>query len=144
MTATVRYKSVLNTTGEVLYPGDIPTKDGDDKQFRIVRRVLAAADIGDEEGQTQHNPDGALVCAISLTENVLSVTGRTYRNGVLIDGTVFGGAAHVNITQSAIRYFVSDGATLRHIRVRDLGTVAQTQIAAGDVIVVELITGPAV
>lgn len=50
--AIIRQAVITNTTGGVLTQGIL--EDGRDTKLLAIKRALAAADIGEAEGQTQH------------------------------------------------------------------------------------------
>ena len=61
MLGTIRYKFVKNKTGLPLTVENFKDiNDGNDKQFKIVNRLIGAGDIGVDPGQTGH-PDGAIL-----------------------------------------------------------------------------------
>lgn len=79
MTATVRYKFIKNTTGQPLTVANFPYKtDGDDKQYRFIRHILTAADIGTNPGQVGHL-EGLILDLIPLNYNVIWFQVDIYR-----------------------------------------------------------------
>jgi len=54
MVASVRHTEFTNATGAVVAAGGAEVEKGQDYGFEVVKRTLAAADIGTDEGETQH------------------------------------------------------------------------------------------
>ncbi len=88
MTTSVRYKFVKNATGAALTATTFPMQgDGDDRQFRVVKHVLVAADIGTGAGQTGH-ASGMILDVLSSTTNPLWVLGFVSRPTAAVSGMV--------------------------------------------------------
>ena len=79
MTTSVRYQNVQNTLGIALTSANFPyLGDGDDKQFKVIKRQLSAADIGIGAGQIG-NASGAIIGVAPSTANVLWIEALIYR-----------------------------------------------------------------
>lgn len=142
MTTAIRYKKVLNTTGAALAPAGISDKsDGNDKQYRIITRTLAAADIGAGPGQTQH-AQGCIVDQLPPGTNVLSIKGLTYRLGVLLDNTPWGTATQFTGALTGIAQIAYSVNALNQVIVHDATALATLQLAADDEVIIKLIIGP--
>lgn len=149
MTSSVRYKHVENTLGAVLTTSNFPyTTDGDDKQFKVVKRIVKEADVGTAAGQLGHAL-GAILEVVPSTMNVLWILGFVHRpvtpvSGVTpyenITGKIFPvGNPVTAITQVNVRTALGLDNTIRAIDVSQ-GTTAA--IAAGDIITAVLMIGP--
>jgi len=138
MTTSVRYKLVTNTTGAALTAAGVPAGDGDDKLYRVIERVFAAADIGNGAGQTQ-NAGGCIVDVLPAGTNALILEGAAYK--------VNAGAARRldNLTLAAGAQIASLSYSIdanNAVRVVDAGNNATVQLAANDYVVIKLTIGP--
>jgi hypothetical protein len=143
MTTSVRYKNVANTLGAAFTLDNFPFgSDGDDKQLKIVKRIIAAADIGTGAGQIG-NALGAIVDIIPPTTNViwfqlfifrpLAGVPVPYKN---LQGVVVTPA--VPVAQFQVLGLLGTDNTIRAIDAAQGGTAA---IAAGDIITAFAIIG---
>jgi hypothetical protein len=148
MTSSVRYKHVENKLGVALTKSNFPyTTDGDDKQFKVIKRIVADADVGVGAGQLG-NALGAILDVIPSTVNVLWVLGFVHRP----DAAVGGVTPYINLigkafpiptplTQVNLEFALGLDNTIRAIDVGQGGTAA---IISGDIITAILILGPKV
>lgn len=146
MTTTVRYQYVENTLGAAFTLDNFPyTSDGDDKQVKVVRRIVAAADLGTAAGQLRH-ASGAIACVVPATSNVLMVEASVQRPVTAIGNMI----PYKNITgivspiptptaQLDVRVALGEDNTIRII---DAGASAGVQLATDDVVIVKLTLGP--
>lgn len=150
MTTSVRYQNVQNTLGIALTSANFPyLGDGDDKQFKVIKRQLSAADIGIGAGQIG-NASGAIIGVAPSTANVLWIEALIYRpatalgNGSTpydnITGRIFPvGATPVNtITQVKVQVYLGLDNTINAIDISQ-GTTAA--LAIGDYIIAKLFVG---
>jgi hypothetical protein len=141
MTLSIRYKEVTNTTGAPLTPAGISPSDGDDKQYRITTRILTAADIGANPGQSQ-DPEGCLIDVLR-SGHFHEVKCATYRDGRLLDNVSDAGSTH----RAYIIYGFDDeatdgdGNTYTRIEFSDQGTDDDVRLEAGDIIVATIFIG---
>lgn len=142
MTSSVRYKYVNNLTANPYSSSSFPAQtDGDDKQFKFVRRVLGAADVGGTVGKTR-DPLGAILDVIPPYYNVLWIQGITYRPSAQIVGNIRGyytlDSATIGGHAVNIIYALNSDNT---IRVIDDATDAAAYLAEGDVVTANIILG---
>ena len=138
MTTTVRFKEVLNTTGAALTSAGVASNDGDEKALKKIKRVLVAADIGANAGQTQHG-QGCLVDVLAPGTTVISLSGESFKVSNAterrrLDNLTLNSGAQI----ASLKYFINAS---NEIRVIDAGNNAAVQLAAGDVVSVEIVTG---
>lgn len=134
--AILRYATQSNATGAALTSALI-TK-GEDYTFKSIKRILAAADVGNAAGQTQH-ANGCLVVQFSgaIIKDVVHFS--VFRPGGgwnrIADNIYAAAAANVFNTGWAIS---ADGASLL---LRDQGTGAPGLLVAGDFIQALVVLG---
>lgn len=145
MTTALRYQLVQNTSNPaaVMTAETAPPGDGSDRSYRVIERILAAIDVGAEAGKTQ-NASGCIVAVLPAGTNILVLEGRSYKQTVngpppqfrLADNMSDAAIDHIaNITY----WFNTADNT---IRVRDYAADAAVQLAANDIIVINLTFGP--
>lgn len=149
MTSVVRYQNVENLLGVPFTAANFPFQtDGDDRQEKVVKRVLAGADISTAAGGIGHAL-GAIIGMIPVTSNVLWVEGSVYRQGTTlsngsipyskINGVIFPVASPVtSITQVNVQFYLGLDGTIRAI---DLSQGTTAALVATDLIVVRLMMG---
>lgn len=140
MTSSVRYKYIKNTTATPLTVDNFVSSclmngDGDDKQRKIVKRIITAADIGTNPDQIGHSY-GAILDLVPITSNVLWVHGNVFRPGTVPqEGTTF----YDNIVSETMLNF---GVGLDNsIRMHDKEEGTAFAVAAGDIVVATIILG---
>lgn len=141
MSTSVRYKEITNATGAVFSSANLPAGgDGNDKQYRIIKRTLAAIDVGTDTGKTR-GTDGCIVDQLPASANVLSIEGSTYRAGKLLDSfSVYTPGTDVpTFFQAVINYSVNAS---KQVIVKDAGGDATVHLAANDVVIIKLVIGP--
>jgi hypothetical protein len=144
MPTTIRYKDVRNTSGAVFTATNYPyNTDGDDKKQMLVKRTLAAIDIGTGAGQTQH-ASGLIVDSIPATSNILSVQLYITR-AVAVIGTqtpyynIQGeGNAYPITSQFYIKWYIDTDNCLRIV---DGGAAAEVRLIESDIIQALIIIG---
>lgn len=150
MTTTVRYQFINGQAVPTVVANFPSNNDGDDKQEKIIRRVITAGDIGTTIGLIGYvgsgttNP-GALVGIIPQGQIVLSLEWHLQRpSSVAINGMT----EYTNI--EAIRPNMAEPdfvnirvgvATDNTIRVRDTVPNADGAVIAGDILIVRVILG---
>lgn len=142
MTTTVRYKFVENTTGNAFTKESfLDLTDGEDRQLRIIKRVLSADDIGEQPGETGHDY-GAIVDVIPSNYNVLWFQGTIYRkNGAIQGSTLYNPVDNQynsdDVSSFEAEYFLGTDNTLRVRSVDD-----DLPCFIGDVVTFFVILGP--
>ena len=138
MSTSVRYKLVTNNTGAALTAVGVNSGDGDDKLYRVIKRVFAAADIGANAGQTQE-AHGCIVDILPPGTNVLALEGSAYKVNAgavrRLDNLTLNAGAQI----ASLSYSVDVNSA---VRVVDAGNNAAVQLAANDYIVIKLTIGP--
>lgn len=148
MTSSVRYKYVKNQTTEPLTADNFVSNcfvsnDGDDKQYKFVKRIVTAADIGTDPGQIG-NVYGAILDMIPITSDVLWFEANVYRAVNIVnsmtpyqnlDGDI---PEYPAATQSQLLFGLGLDGSIRAID-KVQGTAAA--IAIGDIITAKIIIG---
>ena len=146
MSTVARYQYIQNTLGTAFTTANFNyTTDGDDRPFKVIKRELAAADIGTGSGQVR-NASGAIVTVIPATTNVLWFLGFVTRPQTPVSGMT----PYVNLqglisplpnptNQENYQFGLGTDNTIRII---DAGGIAGVQLAAGDIVTILLLTGP--
>lgn len=148
MTTAIRYKDVRNTTGAPLTISNFPmATDGNDKQFKVVTRALAVADIGTGVGQTR-NASGLIVEALTSNYSVLWAIGFVSRETAEVGTTgmfpyqlITGLIAPLPDPTAQANFKIGHMPEDNTIRLIDSGSSAATQLASGDIITLILILG---
>ena len=138
MLGTIRYKDIRNTTGAVLTASNFPNfTDGEDKQFKEVKRTIAGLEVGTGAGQTR-NASGIILDIIASGYDVLMiqifVVAPLTKIGLqtpyqTVDS--LGQGTFPITSQNSLKWFVDLDNS---IRVVDLGGAAETRIGAGYII----------
>lgn len=142
MTSVVRYTDVINSTGAVLTTATGLVVDGKDGGLKVYRRVLAAIDVGTEVGKTRDNTDPTVGCLVVTIKGakIKGVVGfQAFRPTVATNAT-FNQALFATAGES-FKYGWKMSADGNSLYVLDIGSSAETRLAAGDFIEVALITG---
>lgn len=147
MTSTVRYKYVKNQTNQILTADNFVSScmisnDGDDRQFKIVKRMVTAADIGTAVGQIG-NYNGAILDVIQSGQNVLWVQCTICRGTMTnpngydsIDNQVYPIPTPTIQTQLQFALYPEN-----IIRVIDISEGTAAAIRDGDIITAFIVTG---
>lgn len=140
MASSLRYKFVKNTTGVVITdPTVFSSSDGDNKQEKLIRHVLATGDIGSAAGQVGEAA-GLIVDTLPKGYNVLWIQGLCYRPAAsaytLLDN--FTGTGPLLVTL-AYKINTTDN-TIRVINT-SWGLGAGARLVAGDVVTIRLAMG---
>jgi hypothetical protein len=145
MTTATRFQTINNTKNPPapLTAADLPSGDGSDRSVRVVRRNIVAADVGNGAGQTQ-NATGCIVCTVPAGINILAIRGATY------DLANAGPPAEYRLRDNMLYAAGPNGADIRYffnaadntIRVHDNAVTNQVQMAANDIVIVEIHSGP--
>ena len=136
----MRYAVKENATGVALTSALII--DGKDYTFKSIKRVLAAEDVGNGAGQTQHAA-GCLVAqfAGSLVKDVVNFS--VYRP--LAGGDAVGWISLIDGWHNPLDlthlFKVSWKAAEGSLRLRDFGNNAAVQLVAGDILQFLVVTG---
>lgn len=135
MVMSVRNVELSNATGAVIATGGASTQIGQDYSGIVVRRTLAAIDVGSTAGKTQHA--SGMIFAEVYGGNVKGVTslevfriagGITYKLTYLTDARVYPGFSVTNL----------NGVST--VRFRD-GGAGNGLLVAGDIVVMVLEVG---
>jgi len=140
MSSSLRYKFVKNTTGAVITdPTVFSGPDGDNKQEKLIRRVLVTGDIGNAAGQVGEAA-GLIVDTLPKGYNVLWIQGLCYRPNAsaytLLDN--FTGAGPLLVTL-AYKINTTDN-TVRVINT-SYAAGAGARLAVDDVVTIRLVMG---
>ncbi len=155
MTSTVRYKFVKNQTTTPLTISNFVSNclinnDGDDRQERVIDRIITIADIGTNPGQLG-DPFGAILDVIPITSTVLwfqvdvyrpeetTQQGMTIYNNYNSDVTPLSlsGAPEI-LTQSSLGFGLALDNTLR---IADKAHNTDSAIAVGDRVIGKVYIG---
>ena len=135
MVMSVRNVELLNATGAVVAVGGASTKVGQDYSGVVVRRTLAAIDVGSGAGKTQHASGmifaevyGGEVKGVTSLEVFRIANGITYKLTYLTDARVYPG------------FSVSTTSGVSTVRFRD-GGAGNGLLVEGDIVVMTLEIG---
>jgi hypothetical protein len=144
MASSYRYKYVKNSSGAALTAANFPvTNDGDDKQNKIVRHVLVAADIGTGAGQVG-NAGGLILDVVPSNYNVLwfevNIFRPTLSGGLNKYNSIDNAVVDITLDEGAYTIEAYDIAfwlgTDNTLRVYDKGNAqANAHLVAGDVLI---------
>jgi hypothetical protein len=128
MVASVRHSEFTNTTGAVVAAGGATVEKGQDYGFEVVSRTLAAADVGNGVGQTQHAQgmifaefQGVTVKSVTSLEVYRVAGGVTYKFTYLTDARAYPG------------YIISTANGVTTLRFRD-GGAGNGLLLANDIV----------
>lgn len=135
MVMSVRNVELTNPTGAVVAVGGASTQIGQDYSGIVTRRTLAAIDIGNTAGKTQHAAGmifaevyGGVVKGVTSLEVFRIAGGITYKLTYLTDARVYPGFSVTNL----------NGVST--VRFRD-GGAGNGLLVAGDIVVMTLEVG---
>lgn len=155
MSSSIRYKFVENKTEVPLTvfnfsENTLNSTDGDDKQQRLIKRVITTADIGTAANQLG-DPYGAILDVVPNTSTVLWFQIDVYRpESVAQQGTIFYNNVNSDVTpltltgdaqiltQSTLGFGLGLDNTLR---IADKAEGTASAIAIGDVVIARVIIG---
>lgn len=155
MSSSVRYKFVENQTGVPLTVSNfaintLTNTDGDDKQEKLIKRVITGADIGTAENQLG-DPYGAILDIVPSTSTVLWFQVDVYRpESVVQQGTTFYNNINSDVTPLTIpavpitlfQTTLGFGLGLDNtLRIADKAHDTASAITVGDIVIAKLITG---
>jgi len=149
MTTSVRYKFVQNATGAALTAATFPNQtDGDDKQSKMIRHPLVAADFGGGAGQID-NTGGLILDVMPINYNILwfdldvfrptNVGGINQYNSISNQLVSIDGVANT-FEASEFVFWVAADNTLR-IYDKSNALTAPAPLQIGDVIVAHVVMG---
>jgi hypothetical protein len=136
MVSSVRYSSITNGTGAAVVAGGALINQGQDYAAECVNRVLAAADIGNAAGQTQH-AQGMIFAEFqgALIKKIISVSIMRTAGGF---AKFFTGSDAVAALPG---FSITNAAGVSTLRLNDTATGAGGQLAAADEVIVILELG---
>lgn len=147
MVTSVRYKFVQNTTGAALTTSNFPNQtDGDDKQSKIIRHPLVAADFGGGAGQID-NAGGLILDILPINYNVLLFEVSVYRpsnvGGVIQYNSLDNQLASIDFVAhtfdtTEVFFWVDSENSLRVV---DKGHAGDGALQVGDFIVGKVVMG---
>lgn len=137
MVMSIRHVELGNTTGAVIATGGASTQIGQDYCGKVIRRTLAAADIGTGAGQIRHAQGmlmaeeyaGIIKGVISLTVFRPGANGFFYKFDYLTDATANDGYS-----------IVTDSRGVSTLRLRD-SAAGNGVLAANDLVVIVIEVG---
>lgn len=132
MTMSVRHVTLTNATGAVVAAGGASTQIGQDYSGIVIKRTLAAIDVGATAGKTQ-DAAGMIFAEVQAGAVKTVVSIAVYRAGVLF----LGGAGPILAKPG---FTITDANGVSTIRLTDTsGTTGL--LAAGDVVVMFIAVG---
>lgn len=134
MVASVRHTEFTNATGSVVAAGGAAVEKGQDYGFEVVKRTLAAIDVGSTAGKTQHASgmifaefQGVVVKSVTLAIQRVA-GGFTYNFTYLTDARAYPG----------FQVVTANGVST--LRFRD-GGAGNGLLLAGDIVVATVEVG---
>ncbi len=155
MTSSVRYKYIENQTTAPLTINNFVSNclinnDGDDKQVKVIKRIITVADIGGDPGELGDNY-GAILDVIPITSTVLWFSAEVYRPqaGKIQGMTLYNNvnsdiqpltlpAVPMTLTQTTLNFGLGLDNTLR---ISDKGWETAAALVVGDVVIAHVILG---
>lgn len=137
MTASIRYTTLRNATGDVITLDTVYSEDGKDYGIKVFRRIFSAADVGTDAGKTRHANGCPLVWVSGATiREVLSF--QLFRPGV--DGDVGWNFVQMATTNQYFKYGYKNNSQ-GGLYFKDWGSDATTQVAENDFVVFSILIG---
>lgn len=135
MVASVRHTEFTNATGAVVVAGGATVEKGQDYGLEVVSRTLAAIDVGNGAGKTQHAAGmifaefkGVTIKSVPSIEVYRVAGGVTYKFTYLTDARAYPG------------YIISTANGVSTLRFRD-GGAGNGLLLAADIVVMTVEVG---
>lgn len=142
MTSVVRYAQLANASGAVMTTTTGLVIDGKEHGFKLIRRTLAAIDVGAEAGKTQH-VGGCIMLTVKGAKIKEVFCLEAWRPTT--DTNVYNQHLYATPTPHVYQYGwrIVDDATAGNssIYLYDKGDHADTKLAAGDFLTIGFLIG---